>query len=205
MERGPVARTVDPEKHLARRLAIIDAALTCFAATGYAGTSTAAICRRAGIGSGTFFHYFPTKQSLLLAILAWGTEETRAWFAARTADESPLDVVEAYLDHTAAEMADPRMPGFVRTVGAVMGEPEVEAALTLDARVLHDGLEPWVARAQEAGQVRTDLSAGDLTAWVLVVLDGFLGRLATDPGFTADGQAATLRDAVRRLLAVSGP
>ena len=71
-----MARTVDPERHLARRLVIIDAALTCFAASGYAGTSTAAICREAGIGSGTFFHYFPTKQSLLLAILALGTEET---------------------------------------------------------------------------------------------------------------------------------
>jgi AcrR family transcriptional regulator len=200
-----VARTVDPEKHLARRLVIIDAALTCFAASGYAGTSTAAICRRAGIGSGTFFHYFPTKQSLLLAILALGTDETRDWFAARAADESPLEVVEAYLDHIAAEMADPRMPGFVRAVGAVMGEPEVEAALALDTRVLQEGLEPWVARAQVAGQVRTDLPAGDLTAWVLVVLDGFLGRLATDPGFTADRQAGTLRDAVRRLLAPSPP
>jgi hypothetical protein len=119
-----VARTVDPQRHLARRLVIIDAALTCFAAAGYAGTSTAAICREAGIGSGTFFHYFPTKQSLLLAILALGTEETRAWFAAHADDADPLGVVEAYLDHTAEEMSDPRLAGFVRAVSAVMGEPE---------------------------------------------------------------------------------
>ena len=56
-----------------------------------------------------------------------------------------------------------------------MGEPEVEAALALDSRVLQEGLEPWVARAQEAGQVRTDRSAHDLTAWLMVVIDGFLG------------------------------
>jgi AcrR family transcriptional regulator len=198
-----MARTVDPEKHLARRLVIIDAALTCFAAHGYAGTSTAAICRQAGIGSGTFFHYFPTKQSLLLAILAYGTDETREWFEAHAADPDPLAVVEAYLDHTAEEMSDPRLAGFVRAVGAVMGEPEVEAALALDARVLQEALEPWVARAQESGQVRTDLSARDLTAWVLVVLDGFLGRLAVDAGFTADSQRATLRDVVRRLLSAA--
>lgn len=201
-----MARTVDPEKHLARRLLIIDAALTCFAATGYAGTSTAAICRQAGIGSGTFFHYFPTKQSLLLAILAYGTDETREWFAGRAEDEAPLGVVEAYLAHAADEMADPRMPGFVRAVGAVMGEPEVEAALALDTRVLQEGLEPWVARAQAAGDVRTDLPVRDLTAWVLVLLDGFLGRLAVDDDFTAAAQRDVLVDAVRRLLAppVSG-
>ena len=141
-----MARTVDPDRHLARRLTIIDAALTCFAATGYAGTSTAAICREAGIGSGTFFHYFPTKQSLLLAILAYGTEETREWFGARSDNEDPLAVIEAYLAHTAEEMTEPRFAGFVRAVGAVMGEPDVEAALALDARVLHEGLESrWPA------------------------------------------------------------
>jgi AcrR family transcriptional regulator len=195
-----MARTVDPEKHLARRLLIIDAALTCFSATGYAGTSTAAICKQAGIGSGTFFHYFPTKQSLLLAILAYGTDETREWFAAHADDEDPLTVVEAWFDHTAEEFSDPRLAGFVRAVGAVMGEPEVEAALALDTRVLQEGLEPWIARAQAAEQVRTDLPARDLTAWLLVVLDGFLGRMAVDTDFTAEGQRATLGDVVRRLL-----
>lgn len=198
-----MARTVDPEKHLARRLVIIDAALTCFAAHGYAGTSTAAICKEAGIGSGTFFHYFPTKQSLLVAILSYGTDETRAWFEAHADDPDPLGVVEAYLDHTAEEMSDPRLAGFVRAVSAVMGEPEVEAALALDTQVLQEGLEPWVARAQEAGQVRTDLTARDLTAWVLVVLDGFLGRLAVDGAFTAEAQRATLLDAVRRLVSAA--
>ena len=93
-------------------------------------------------------------------------------------------------------MSDPRLAGFVRAVSAVMGEPEVEAALALDARVLQEGLEPWVARAQEAGQVRTDLSARDLTAWVLVLLDGFLGRIAVDAAFTAAGPAG--RPARRR-------
>ena len=48
-----MARTVDPERHEARRLVIIDAALTVFAERGYDGATTAEICRRAGIGSGT--------------------------------------------------------------------------------------------------------------------------------------------------------
>src|SRR5690625_1722177 len=74
---GAVARTIDPERHRARRLHIIDAALTVFAERGYTGATTAAICREAGIGSGTFFHYFETKKSVLLAILELGIEETQ--------------------------------------------------------------------------------------------------------------------------------
>lgn len=196
-----MARTVDPERHLARRLQIIDAAITCFAASGYAGATTAAICREAGIGSGTFFHYFPTKQDLLVGILALGTQETRAWFAARLADADPLGVVEAYVAHAADEMADPRMAGFVRAVGAVMGEPVVEAALADDTRAIEEGLAPWVERARAAGQVRDDVAAADLTQWVIAVVDGFLGRLAVEERFTATGQRAMLLDVVRRLLA----
>lgn len=196
-----MARTVDPERHRARRLQIIDAALTCFAAHGYSGTTTAELCRVAGIGSGTFFHYFPTKQSLLLAILGLGTTETAEWFAGQDPSADPRAVVEAYVRHAAEEYADPRIGGFVRAVGAVMGEPEVEAALADDTRVLRDGLRPWLAAAREAGQVRSDLSADDLTDWVLVVLDGYLGRLATSDTFTAASQNATLTETVDRLLA----
>ena len=196
-----MARTVDPERYEARRLGIIDAGLTCFAAAGYAGASTAAICREAGIGSGTFFHYFPTKQALLLAILDLGTRETREWFADRDDGEDPRTVIDAYVAHAAAEFEEPRIAGFVRAVGAVMGEPDVEAALALDTRVLQDGLQPWVERAQAAGEVRRDVPARDLTAWLLVVMDGFLGRISAGDDFTAAGQRAMLEDTVSRLLA----
>ena len=36
-------RPIDPEKHRARRLVIIDAALTCFARSGYDGAKVADI------------------------------------------------------------------------------------------------------------------------------------------------------------------
>ena len=42
-----MARTVDPVRYEARRLAIIDAALTCFARDGYDRATTAAICAQA--------------------------------------------------------------------------------------------------------------------------------------------------------------
>jgi len=195
-----MVRTVDPERHRARRLQIIDAGLTCFAVAGYSGTTTAALCRQAGIGSGTFFHYFPTKQHLLVAILELGTRETQDWFAAREPTEDPRSVLDTYIAHALDDFADPRIAGFVRAVGAVMGEPAVEAALALDAHVLQEGLEPWIARAQELGRVRDDLTAQRLTTWILLVLDGFLGRLATDESFTVAAERSMLEDTMARLL-----
>jgi AcrR family transcriptional regulator len=41
-----------------------------FAERGYTGATTAQICRAAGVGSGTLFHYFGDKRSIMLAIFA---------------------------------------------------------------------------------------------------------------------------------------
>ncbi len=195
-----MARTVDPAGHQARRLQIIDAALTCFSRDGYAGATTATICRQAGIGSGTFFHYFPTKLEVLLALLKLGTEETAAWFAAQEGRTDPVGVIDDYVVHAAEESADPRVAGFVRAVGAVMGEPEVAAALASDEDTVRDGLLPWVRRAMASGQVRSDLGAERLVAWVQALLDGYLSRLSADELFDAVREQETLLDAARRLI-----
>lgn len=193
-------RTVDPERHEARRLQIIDAGLTCFARHGYDGATTAAICREAGIGSGTFFHYFPSKVELLLAILALGSHETAGWFASQLGRTDPLAVIGDYVAHAADELADPRLPGFVRAVGAVMTEPQVAQALARDDEVVRGGLRPWVAAAQRAGTLRDDLSPERLTEWVLAIIDGFIGRLATATDFDAVTERLVLLDAVNRIL-----
>ena len=196
-----MARTVDPVRHEARRMAIIDAALTCFADDGFDRATTAAICRAAGIGSGTFFHYFPTKLDVLLAILEVGTAETTAWFAAQQGRSDPAGVIADYVVHAAAEFADPRVAGFVKAVGAVMNDPQVAAALARDEAALYGGLLPWARAAQATGEIRGDVPAPRLCAWVLVVLDGFLGRLAGETGFTAAAEQDMLLDTVQRLLA----
>ena len=194
-------RTVDPERHAARRLVIIDAALTCFSRHGYAGSSTALICREARIGSGTFFHYFPTKADLLVGILAYGTQETRDFFADCAGRSDARGVIDDYVAHAVADAQDPRIPGFVRAVSAVVGDPAIAAALAADEAAQREGLLPWVRRAQQEAAVRADVSAGRLTSWLMLLLDGFLGRLAMESDFHADAEAVMLHDAVARLLA----
>jgi hypothetical protein len=54
---------------------------------------------------------------------------------------------------------------------------------------------------EAAGQLSGDVPAARRCAWVLVVLDGVLGRLAGSSGFIAAGERDMLLDTVRRLLA----
>lgn len=194
-----MARPIDPERHQARRLQILDAALTCFAERGIDGTSTARICREAGIGSGTLFHYFATKQAILLALLELGAGETQAFFAAQSGRTDAFDVVLDYADHAAAEAADPRTAGFVRAVTSVLHDPEVGAALAADTEAVITGLAEWLTRAGAAGEVRTDWAPRHAAHWVHAIVDGFVGAVAQ--GELTAGNAGEVRRVVRRVLA----
>ena len=53
------------ERRASTQAKILDATVTALVEVGYAGTSTPAICRRAGVSQGSLFRYWPTKGALL--------------------------------------------------------------------------------------------------------------------------------------------
>src|SRR5699024_3848500 len=152
------------------------------------------------IGSGTFFHYFPTKVRLLLAILALGTAEAGELAGRLATLEDRMAAIEATVDQAVADAADPRVGAFVLAAVAVLPEPQVGAALQADDDAHRALLTEWLARAQDAGQVRTDLPAARLASWLRLLLDGFLERIATEEDFTAEREEPVLREAIARLL-----
>lgn len=198
-----MARRIDPERHRARRLQIIDAGLTVFARSGYSGATTAAICREAGIGSGTFFHYFPTKDSLLLAILDEGPSETREFFAAHEGRTDAVHVVFDWVRHAVEDLRDQRATGFIAAVSGLSMRDDVATALRADEDATRSGLTRWLALAHDAGEVRTDLSAERLAAWVMAIVDGFAGRVGTSADFDVATEETLLFEVISTLL--TGP
>ncbi|HEY5159130.1 MAG TPA: TetR/AcrR family transcriptional regulator [Anaerolineales bacterium] len=54
------------------RARILDAAIRQFAIAGYDAASVDDICTEAGLSKGAFYHHFPTKQAIFLALMqAW--------------------------------------------------------------------------------------------------------------------------------------
>lgn len=140
-------RPVDPLRRAARRRQIVEAAFGCFAEYGFAGTTTATICPAAGVGSGTQFHYFPTKVSILVAVIEDGTAETRELFATLAGEVDRLAALLAWLDVVTTQLQEPRLGGFIRAASSVMGEPTVTAALHADDKETEEGLRALIARA----------------------------------------------------------
>ena len=112
-----------------RRTAVLAAAVTEFAHSGYAGTSTNAIAIRAGISQPYLFRLFGTKKELFIATFdqVGGriTKELAAAAQGVTGDDAMIAMGTAYLEL----MQDPdllrvQMHGFA----AATGDPDIAAA-----------------------------------------------------------------------------
>lgn len=71
------------------RQRLVEAARDLFLAQGYQGTGIAQILKQAGANSGSLYHYFPTKEDLLVAVLGWYQDHIQ---------DDLLDLHTAHLD-----------------------------------------------------------------------------------------------------------
>jgi AcrR family transcriptional regulator len=83
-------RITQAEKAETRRR-ILSAAGSLFGRTGWRAVTTRDIADRAGIAAGTLFNYFPTKESLAVALVAEATERGGAEFVRRRRSDARLD------------------------------------------------------------------------------------------------------------------
>lgn len=188
---APVPRRRDPERFEERRGVILDAAAAQFAASGYAAATTASIYRRAGVSSGTLFHYFPTKLDLLVGVLELGRAETARALAEITGRAAGADAVLAYAAQVEGELADELYPGLVRAIGDVERLEPVRDALAAETAAIDDFLRRHLALAFDADPARC---AGQARA-IRWLLDG-----AAADALAAPVPAGSLVDAVRVLL-----
>jgi AcrR family transcriptional regulator len=107
-------RPRDPDLEGRRKAQILDTAAQVFAAHGFAATDVQVIADRLGVGKGTVYRYFPTKEALFLATVERGLQELTAEMDAILDDpiDDPVEhtrrAVRQYLEffHRRPEMAE---------------------------------------------------------------------------------------------------
>jgi AcrR family transcriptional regulator len=139
-----------------RRL-LLDAAIAAFAEQGV-DVPVREIARRAGVGKGTFFRHFPTKEALVEAIIGERLEQLRTVAAeANAAGGSGWDALRHYLESaTAFAIADRSF------IEAVHPADLPRAAIGAAVRELQAELTALLARGRGDGSVRDDVTAEDL-------------------------------------------
>lgn len=188
-------RTVDPVRLTQRRALILAAAYRQFATTGYERTTTASICSEAGISSGTFFHYFPTKLAVFVMLLQANAESTAQHLERITRFDRGLPAILDHVREVERERATEHSTGFANAIAGVAHLPEVAAAVHEGASSIDDFLRGHLEVASVEGQVREDSSPEQLATWTRWLLDG----AARDTSGTTP-PAGTVIQAVQALL-----
>ena len=159
----------DAQRNLER---VLDSAAALFAERG-CDVSVDEIARKAGVGHATVFRRFPTKDALIAAVVSKQVRELIA--VAEEALERP-DAGSAFRDfvwHAGELHARDRglHEGFSRCVDM----PEVAEAKA----ELNGLIDQLIERAQEAGALRADIAADDVSRLVGSAIRGASG--APDP------------------------
>ncbi len=201
------------------RAAVLRSAVQLFAEEGLE-VSLGRIARRAGVGAGTVYRHFPSREILLEAVLA---EHVGGFVAAAdrwSARARPGDALFGFLLEVVEKSAGRKL-----VCDALAGDrswPHVTLAGAV--RGFHAALERLLRQAKQAGAVRADVRVDDLTALVAggaavrsahrdrergrelvwLLLDG-LRPPVTEPGVFRDAAGHRGHGTTRRCLECGTP
>ncbi|MGP3638369.1 TetR/AcrR family transcriptional regulator [Streptomyces sp. 24-1644] len=167
------------------RAALLEAAQRHFRQYGV-GTSLEAVAKEAGVGPGTLYRHFPTREALLAAVLQTRSEE----LVARRSEIAQLGEASEALGQwlRAVEEYFSAFSGLPEPLMAAARAQEPDNPLTLPCDTLINTTDEYVQAAQRAGHVRESVRGYDLflaassVAWLKgagATDEESLGRLRT--------------------------
>jgi AcrR family transcriptional regulator len=171
------------------RALIIETARGVFATRG-AHASMDEIARSAGVGIGTLYRHFPTREVLVEAVFRAGVEQLQVGADELLSSDAPGDALANWLHAQLAHAATCRglaAEAVLAMLDAGDGEPPACEAMRRSGAAL-------LARAQAAGEVRDGVDIDDLVRMVQAI--GLAADESADPD-TAERLFAFMLDGVR--------
>ncbi len=152
------------------RREIMNAAVAMFCQSGYDAASVAEICERAGVSKGAFYHHFPSKQSLFLAILEdWLVGIDAQLAQARQADEPVPHSIRRMADTIGAvfQVASGQLPMFMEFMVQASRDQTVWDATIAPYQTYQSQFAQMLADGKREGSIREELDVQS-AAWVLI-------------------------------------
>jgi AcrR family transcriptional regulator len=137
---------------------LLSAASAAFTESGADDVSLEEIARRAGVGIGTLYRHFPTRQALLEAVYRDQAEQLGARADELLASGEPGEAFGAWLRSLVAFSSTKR--SLTAAMVATLGKDS--ELMSTCSKLIKDSAEALLARAQQAGVVREDVNSTDL-------------------------------------------
>jgi len=156
---------------------LLSAAVAAFTEHGADDVSLEEIARRAGVGIGTLYRHFPTRQALLEAVYRDQVEALRTRADEFAKSDAPLQALAEWLRALAAFSSTKQ--SLTSALLATLGKDS--DLMSVCSKVICEAADELLARAKKAGVVRADADARDLIRLVHAV-NIATQRAPTDPG-----------------------
>ncbi len=183
---------------------LLEAAQAAFAELGYEGAGVAEVCRRAGVSKGAFYHHFPSKQALFLALLEAWLSQLDASIAALSASPAPVpdQLLElAHLVEVVLAAGRDQLPLFLDFWSQGVRDPVVSDALQGHYHHYQETFTLWLERGVTEGSLKPvhtpELARALVALGVGIVLQGLLDP-QQDWGAIARQGIHALLDGIRR-------
>ena len=151
----PAVMRADARRNHERLLAAAAAVFTEHAADD---VSLEEVARRAGVGIGTLYRHFPTRQALLEAVYKDQAEALHARALELLDSPSPIEALVTWLRAMIEFGATKR--SLSKSLMATLGKDS--ELVSMCSTLIREGATPLLTRAQQAGEVRADTDTTDL-------------------------------------------
>ncbi len=165
----------------ATRERVLQATLRALAANGYQGSSLAGIAEAAGMTTAGLLHHFPSKEQLLVAVLAERDRSDGARHNLRGAQGlAALDRLVELVEFNAL------VPGLVRAFTVLMGEAVSEdhpAREWFEQRYprRRDNIAAALRAGIDTGEIRPDADTDAVAAEIIAMMDGLQVQWLLNP------------------------
>lgn len=195
---APAAR---PDHRQEQRKRILDAAIACFGRDGFHGASMQKICAEAGMSPGALYRYFPSKESLIAAIVEGERTERLGMFDLIANAPSVLGALVTCLGVLLTD----------RSIATARLGPEImaEAIRNEDLRKAIDPCEEEtsalladaLATAVKQGEIDPALDLDTVAIVLQLIGDGVLLHHQLHPEWELQERMPAIEAMVRRMLA----
>jgi AcrR family transcriptional regulator len=144
------------------RQRILEAAEATFASLGLS-VPIDTVAERAGVGVGTLYRHFPTKEALFEAIVMTRLEELLDETRMRADADDPADALFSFLQHFAAQ-ASAKQDLFDAMNAAGF---DIKSACAESMDEMKQGIDVLIARAKAVGAVRVDVTSDEVLGLIV--------------------------------------
>jgi AcrR family transcriptional regulator len=182
MSNTPLPRRTQAERSRASREKIIQAAIAFFAQHGFRGAKLRDIAEAAALTEPGLLHHFPSKTSLLMAVLAERDRVDGERFNPTQLGEKN-DLLDSF--HKLVEYNE-TVPGLVQlfttlAVESIQAQHPGHDFFAQRYRNLRENTVEVLREGQARGEIRSDLPAEDLVIMIFAIMDGLQIQWLLEP------------------------